>query len=502
MEKVTYRRYVWRQAPFGWAIFVVGSDGFFSAVSDYGNYSYLWRDHACDDFREFLLRAKRDSDYFIRCLRPKRIYDPDATERRIKEAICRERRSRSLSKEDARTAWNEITDAEIGFGYDLYTEVDFTRWYDNSVGASKLYDPSDMYATMNDPMVVRFVKEAMVGLAEIIQKEFDAEHKHVLIEPLAEYAHEAWSGWMKYLFGKSLTMMGGGVCIPVDLVSRWTRQMSTPYDDLSEEEKDSDRKEARRILAIVHHPVCSNATVPTIERFKMTELVMTQERDRLNSKIAQLEGDIDDQRWKAECTKAKTELRAREQEVEHLKSRLRNTAQILIEEIGADGPMDAEDAALKAVGHIAELKQDKKSWHRAFDDIRELATEVQHHNQEPRAGSRSEGRGTDMPFCEKCKNFTFSLQEHRCPPWWLVWNPEENDTVKDATRVRAYGAEEAAIAWAAARVDEDEANYLIATSQHTPTVCVVRENDKEATPERWSLDGEMRPTYYAHKEGG
>lgn len=38
-----------------------------------------------------------------------------------------------------------------------------------------------------------------------------------------------------------------------------------------------------------------------------------------------------------------------ENEVDHLRSRLRETAQILIEAVGADGPMDAEDAARKAV---------------------------------------------------------------------------------------------------------------------------------------------------------
>jgi len=38
-----------------------------------------------------------------------------------------------------------------------------------------------------------------------------------------------------------------------------------------------------------------------------------------------------------------------------LKGRLRKTAQILIEAIGADGPMDAEDAARKAVEEIEQL---------------------------------------------------------------------------------------------------------------------------------------------------
>lgn len=43
-----------------------------------------------------------------------------------------------------------------------------------------------------------------------------------------------------------------------------------------------------------------------------------------------------------------------------LKERLRLTAQILIEEVGADGPMNAEDAALKAVKEIQSLKDEVK----------------------------------------------------------------------------------------------------------------------------------------------
>ena len=70
-------------------------------------------------------------------------------------------------------------------------------------------------------------------------------------EELADYAHQAWAGWMEYLFGKSVTNNDGSVTIPPVLVERWLRQMSTSYADLSEAEKDSDPKEADVMLAIV-----------------------------------------------------------------------------------------------------------------------------------------------------------------------------------------------------------------------------------------------------------
>ncbi len=77
-------------------------------------------------------------------------------------------------------------------------------------------------------------------------------------ERLAEYAHRAWSGWMKYMFDKSIPYKPGNVqaeegalIIPKWAVERWTRQMNTKYEDLPESEKASDRKEADEMLAIM-----------------------------------------------------------------------------------------------------------------------------------------------------------------------------------------------------------------------------------------------------------
>lgn len=70
-------------------------------------------------------------------------------------------------------------------------------------------------------------------------------------EALAEYAHEAWSGWMKYLFSKCDQTGNTYATIPIWAVRRWQRQMNTPYVELPEEEKESDRAEADKMLAIM-----------------------------------------------------------------------------------------------------------------------------------------------------------------------------------------------------------------------------------------------------------
>lgn len=69
-------------------------------------------------------------------------------------------------------------------------------------------------------------------------------------EALAEYAHEAWAGWMRHMLG--IWNAGGGSFGTWDSYTAWwTRQMNTPYADLPEAEKDSDRAEADKMLALV-----------------------------------------------------------------------------------------------------------------------------------------------------------------------------------------------------------------------------------------------------------
>jgi len=70
-------------------------------------------------------------------------------------------------------------------------------------------------------------------------------------EALAAYAHEAWAGWMRYMFSKAEPNADGSWTMPAWAVERWQRQMRTPYAELPESEKASDRKEADEMLSIM-----------------------------------------------------------------------------------------------------------------------------------------------------------------------------------------------------------------------------------------------------------
>lgn len=62
-----------------------------------------------------------------------------------------------------------------------------------------------------------------------------------LLERLARLEHEQWAHWTRYMLDN----------LSEENIQRWRRQIDTSYDHLSEEEKESDRRWARRVLALL-----------------------------------------------------------------------------------------------------------------------------------------------------------------------------------------------------------------------------------------------------------
>ena len=73
-----------------------------------------------------------------------------------------------------------------------------------------------------------------------------------LIEKLSDYEHDRWSRWQMHVFNVSSKNADGSVTIPKYYVDRWQKQINTLCKDLTESEKDSDRKEAIRIMDIIN----------------------------------------------------------------------------------------------------------------------------------------------------------------------------------------------------------------------------------------------------------
>jgi hypothetical protein len=70
------------------------------------------------------------------------------------------------------------------------------------------------------------------------------------IEILAEEVHNTWADWMKYALSKCTASEDGGLIIPQEYVNRWIVQMNLSYEKLTEKEKESDRKIARKYLTL------------------------------------------------------------------------------------------------------------------------------------------------------------------------------------------------------------------------------------------------------------
>ena len=72
------------------------------------------------------------------------------------------------------------------------------------------------------------------------------------VEAGANLEHDRWARWQKHMFSKCNNRVDGDKVIPAELVERWQRQIDTPYSELSEQEKESDRKETREYLPLVN----------------------------------------------------------------------------------------------------------------------------------------------------------------------------------------------------------------------------------------------------------
>lgn len=80
---------------------------------------------------------------------------------------------------------------------------------------------------------------------------FDAPE---ILEKLAELEHEQWSH-----MAKTFLRVGN----KPENRERWARQIRSPYSKLSEEEKEHDRKWARKVIAVLKENIeqCENITI-------------------------------------------------------------------------------------------------------------------------------------------------------------------------------------------------------------------------------------------------
>lgn len=72
-----------------------------------------------------------------------------------------------------------------------------------------------------------------------------------ILERLAAAEHERWAHWQRYMHSKAIRNSDGSLTIPAELVIRWERLMKTPYAELTEDERQSDREQVLRYLPLL-----------------------------------------------------------------------------------------------------------------------------------------------------------------------------------------------------------------------------------------------------------
>lgn len=163
-----WRYYLPSEKEEGWAIILIGSDGFFSAISDFGDYCYFWSHHGCKDVRQFFLNCVKEVDYFAGKLSGgDREYDGDATYAGIAEYLEEMRKEKSWTKaklDRERKLLEKHKDLKVcqdGFG----------RWLEET----NIDDAYEYCVRCLPKRIVHFVQVTMARLVEVLKKDLAAE---------------------------------------------------------------------------------------------------------------------------------------------------------------------------------------------------------------------------------------------------------------------------------------------------------------------------------------
>ena len=151
----------------GWALIILREDGFFAAVSDYGNYAYLWRSRGSADIREFFLNAASEWNYFARKLKPDTRVNAWESFKNVRREILKNRRGLGWDRDQARNVWE---------GLDEYEECgDWEGFLRDSEVSSFFDEPWELAHMELCGDVVNFCKKVLPRLAEQIKVELEHE---------------------------------------------------------------------------------------------------------------------------------------------------------------------------------------------------------------------------------------------------------------------------------------------------------------------------------------
>jgi hypothetical protein len=194
----------------------------------------------------------------------------------------------------------------------------FVRQYFGEIDDTRTFTAKEIWGIMNifNPLVPRNFHDVGCEIQHtgkcscgyISQEQFNWEK---IIEKLADIEHQRWSDWQSYLhkkleyseYEKDGKRMACYVLNAGDY-EHWQKQVDTPYSDLSEREKESDREQVRRYL-----PLLEETCVPR-EEWEYAMSALTNRSifigDFKDEKISKLEAKL--QKVREWCDQPEIEL--------------------------------------------------------------------------------------------------------------------------------------------------------------------------------------------------
>lgn len=146
----------------GWALLVLSADGFFAAVSDYGNYAFRWTNFGSRDFRLFITQVNPDYVY-SKLSHTMDVVDGAATASRIREEIESLTRSGALSQDDRLEELQLLEEFEESPSVDLW------------LSSTSLQEAWDLVETKPEPQCWAFCTRVLPRLQARLRDELASE---------------------------------------------------------------------------------------------------------------------------------------------------------------------------------------------------------------------------------------------------------------------------------------------------------------------------------------
>lgn len=177
MEEYTYKKSVCERYDLlfnrgDWAMFTIDEKaGLLGCHSSYGDYSYAWPNHGRETFKHFLIEITRSPGYLLNKVSDRTYFDFDKTIDAWKERIVGWRKDGSITKEQARDAYDDICKVDEGSPDYVLNQISDSEAINATCGGCVWEDFECVMEYPHDAKV--FVEQIMPMLAEVLKEEIE-----------------------------------------------------------------------------------------------------------------------------------------------------------------------------------------------------------------------------------------------------------------------------------------------------------------------------------------